>query len=81
MPTAVFADIAPPALTASLESGNLVLRWPSTTNRLYTLLEATNPAAPFSILASNLPAQPPTNTYPLAISPGAGRFYRLLLQP
>lgn len=81
VPTAVFADIAPPALTASLESGNLVLRWPSATNRLYTLLEATNPAAPFSILASNLPAQPPTNTYPLAISPGAGRFYRLLLQP
>jgi len=81
VPTAVFAYVAPPALTASLESGNLVLRWPSATNHLYTLLQATNPAAPFSVLATNLPAQPPTNSYPITIVPDASRFYRLLLQP
>lgn len=81
VPTAVFLNVAPPALIASLQTDALQLSWPSATNHLYTLLQATNPAGPFAILASNLLAQPPTNTYVQPIVPNAARFYRLLLQP
>lgn len=81
VPTAVFASVEPLTLTAALQPGSLRLLWPSVTNRLYTLLQASNPAAPFSVLASNLPAQPPTNTYTDSILPNASRFYRLKLQP
>jgi carboxypeptidase T len=81
VPTAIFTTIAPPILTASLQPGGLQLRWPSVTNRFYTLLQATNPAATFNLLANNLPAQPPTNTYTDPINPTGARFYRLQLQP
>ena len=81
VPTAVFANVEPLTLTAALQPGSLRLRWPSVANRFYTLLAASNPAAPFSILTSNLPAQPPTNTYTDSILPNAARFYRLQLQP
>lgn len=81
VPTALFATVAAPLLTASLQPGGIQLRWPSVTNRLYTLLQATNPASPFSVLANNIPGQPPTNTYTDTLSVGASRFYRLQLQP
>lgn len=80
VPTAVFVDIPSPALAASLQPGSLVLRWPSATNRFYTLLATPDLALPFTVLATNLPAQPPTNTYTDPVRPG-GRFYRLQLQP
>jgi len=83
VPTAVFVNVqpAPPLLSASLQPAGIVLSWPSATNALYTLLSTTNPAATFSVLASNIPAQPPNNLFTDAVSTVGARFYRLRIEP
>jgi hypothetical protein len=82
LPPAVFVFVQAPALTASLEANCIVLRWPSIDNTFYTLLQSSDLSLPFSVLARNLPAQPPTNTYLDPISTtGSSWFYRLELQP
>ena len=40
-----------------------VLKWPSVTNRLYTVTWSTNPAGPWTPLAIELAPTPPQNTY------------------
>ena len=83
VPTAVFVHIqsAPLVLSASLQPGGVVLSWPSATNALYTLLATTDPATTFSVLASNIPAQPPNNLFTDAVSTLGARFYRLGIEP
>jgi carboxypeptidase T len=81
VPTAVFASVEPLTLSAALLSDHLLLQWPSVANQLYTLLQSTSLSAPFSIVASNLPAQPPVNTYTNSTPVVGSRFFRLLLQP
>jgi murein tripeptide amidase MpaA len=81
VPTAAFAFVQPPAIVALVESNHIVLRWPGTTNTLYTVLQSSNLLSPFSVLASNLVAVSPTNTYIDAVSTTGSRFYRLKLQP
>ena len=81
VPTAVFVTVEPLTLTAVRQSDSVSLRWPSAANRLYTLLQSSNPTAPFTILATNLPAQPPTNSYSDLLAFPGERFYRVLLQP
>jgi carboxypeptidase T len=81
VPTAVFVTVEPLLLTASLEADHLRLQWPSVTNRFYTLLQSDSLAEPFSMLASNLPAQPPVSTFLDPVLTNASRFYRLMLQP
>jgi hypothetical protein len=82
VPSAAFVLIQTqaPALKASLESDHIVLHWPSASNTLYTLLQSSNLTSPFSILASNLIAQPPTNSFLDTIGTTGSRFYRLRLQ-
>ena len=80
-PTAVFVTVPPPALTATLESGQIVLRWPSVSNASYTLLQSLDLSAPFGVLAGNIIAQPPTNTWSEPLNPAAARLYRLQIQP
>ncbi len=81
VPTAVFVTVEPILLTATLQPGGIVLRWPSVTNKLYTLLASSNPLAPYSVLASNLPAQPPANLYTDAVRSVESRFYRVRVEP
>ena len=81
VPTAAFVFVSAPTILASLESNQIVLRWPSSTNALYTLLQTSNLLSPFSVLASNILATPPTNTYADPVSPTGSLFYRLKLQP
>lgn len=80
-PTAAFVFVPAPTIVASLEANQIVLRWPSTTNALYTLLQTSNLLSPFSVLASNILATPPTNIYADPITPTGSQFYRLKLQP
>jgi hypothetical protein len=54
-----------------------VLQWPSSPGRVYSVLEASDPAGVFTVLANNLAATPPTNTW---MPPGdkmSMRFYRI----
>ncbi len=81
VPTAVFANVEPLTITASLRSGGIVLQWPSVSGKLYTLLQSSNLSVPFSVLASNIPAQPPRNAYLDAVSTTGSRFYRLRIEP
>lgn len=81
VPTAVFMSIPAPKITASLAANQIVLRWPSTNNTLYTLLQTSNLLSPFSVLASNLVATPPTNTFTDPLNPAGSRFYWLQIQP
>jgi carboxypeptidase T len=81
LPTAVFVNvIPPPVLTASLQSNQIALHWPSVSNTVYTLLQASNLNAPFSVRASNILAAPPTNTFLDTIGDGL-QLYRLKVQP
>jgi hypothetical protein len=81
VPTAVFVFIEPLTLTASLHSGGFLLQSPSVSGKSYTLLQASNLASPFTVLASNLPAQAPRNTYLDSFHPVGTKFYRLQLEP
>jgi hypothetical protein len=81
VPTAAFVYVPAPTIVASLASNQIVLRWPSTTNTLYTLLQTPNLLSSFSALASNILATPPTNTFTYPVSSTGSRFYKLKLQP
>jgi hypothetical protein len=47
----------------TMSGPQLILQWPSASGRLYRLYCATNSAANFSVIASNIYATPPTNAY------------------
>jgi hypothetical protein len=61
-----------------LENG-FIVRWPSTAGRLYHLQGSTNLLASFQPLDSNIPADPPENTYTDATQKAKG-FYRVLVE-
>jgi O-glycosyl hydrolase len=44
-------------------AGGLVLRWPSISNRLYSIARSAHVAGPFSEVATDLPATPQENVY------------------
>jgi hypothetical protein len=57
-----------------------VVEWGSVSNRIYDLLRATNLAAGFTPLVTNLPAHPPMNTYTDAVGSVPAMFYRIRLR-
>ena len=81
VPTAAFVFVPAPTIVASLVSNQIVLRWPSTSNTSYTLLQSSDLVSAFSVLANNVMATPPTNTFTYPISPTGSQFYKLKLQP
>ena len=68
----------------SLEGGNqLLLHWPSTEGRRYTVSTATSLPGPFLPLtgATNLTPDPPINAYTAVVSETASGFFRISVQP
>ncbi len=65
-------------ITTDAAGSNLVLRWPSVSDRVYGVWWTTNLLTNFTGMASNLPATPPENVYTDALH-GAVRenFYRI----
>ena len=62
-------------------SSNLVLRWSSVTNHLYTVQYSTNLVAGFSVLESNIPATPAINSYTDAVLNVPQKFWRISTDP
>ncbi len=61
--------------------GSVLLEWPSTTNRVYRVLRTGTLPAGFHIIASDLPATPPVNTFrDQSPSPDRQAFYRIEIQ-
>ena len=56
------------------ESGSLRLSWYSISNHYYSIQSATNPAAGWGVVVTNLPATPPLNVYTGSVIPGVGMF-------
>lgn len=56
-----------------------VLRWPSSSNRLYTVSAATNMSSPFSPVASHIAATPPENAFTVTVE-RVSRFYRISVE-
>jgi len=62
-------------------AGNkFVLTWPSAAGRAYHIQRATNLALPFSIIATNVPATPPVNSYTDTPPASPNLYYRLRLK-
>jgi len=57
----------------------LVLRWPSVEGRVYDVLRADSPGGSFSVIASDISATPPTNTYTVNTG-GATGFFRVAVR-
>ena len=63
---------------ATPAASNLVLSWPSVSNRLYSLSFRTNLATgEWSLVFSNTLATPPTNTVTVDVESAVQRFYRI----
>jgi hypothetical protein len=60
----------------------LIIQWPSVSNRTYTLWRNTNLLTGFSILNTNIPAYPPINIYtdPVRTIDLNQRFYRIQVE-
>ncbi len=56
-------------------SGQVVLNWQSGTSGTYRVLASTGLVQGFSVLASNLPATPPMNSYTGALGAAGQRFF------
>lgn len=80
VPSAVFVWIAPLRITGTVGSDGFVLRWPSVRNKFYTILQADDPAASFSVLDTQIPAQPPLNSYTNEVRTGTSRFYKIQME-
>ncbi len=62
----------------SAQSNTFVLGWNSATGRSYRIAYATNMVSPFAFVAySNIPADPPANTFTGALSLPAAAYYRI----
>lgn len=58
-------------------NGNIVLRWSSTTNKLYTVHYSTNLLSGFSVLQSNIPATPAVNSYTDSVPALPRKFWKI----
>ena len=58
-------------------NGNIVLRWSSTTNKLYTVHHSTNLLTGFSVLQSNIPATPAINSYTQSVLTVPQKFWKV----
>jgi len=57
-----------------------VLRWPSVSNRFYTIGFATDLAGVLQPVTSNIPATPPENAWTVGVT-RAGGYYRISVEP
>ena len=55
----------------------LALRWPSAAGKSYNVWLTTNLSSPFTVIASNLAATPPVNSYQNTVIPGGAGYYRI----
>ena len=69
--TPVFYGLSEPT------NGNIVLRWSSTTNKLYTVHYSTNLLSGFSVLQSNIPATPAVNSYTDSVPALPRKFWKI----
>jgi len=74
-PTYAELDLMPTA------DGRWIIRWNSAADQRYHLYRGTNLAAPYALIASNLAATPPMNTYTDPAPATAGGFYRVVVNP
>ncbi len=81
VPTAAFVWIEPFRISGTLEPPGFVVRWPSVTNKLYTLLQTTDLRLPFTILANNLVGTPPTNSFTNSVNGTGARFFQIRMEP
>jgi len=61
------------------QGGDHVLRWPSSSNRTYTVGATTNLSEPFLPVAGNIAATPPENAYTVTVD-RISMFYRITLE-
>ena len=66
-------------LSSAESAGQIRLEWPAAQGRSYSILRALVPDGPFELLAGNLPATPPLNSYPVTTDSGRW-FYRIEVQ-
>ena len=57
----------------------LVLHWPSVEGRVYDVQRSDTPGGTYSVIASDIPATPPTNIYTVNAS-GASGFFRVAVR-
>ena len=62
-------------------NGNVILRWSSTTNKLYTVHYSTNLLTGFSVLQSNIPATPAVNSYTDTVLTVPRKFWKITTDP
>ncbi len=76
------ADETPAFLGCDVPTGpNVVLRWSSVTNHLYTVYDSTNLLAGFSVLQSNIPATPAINSYTDSVLAVTQKFWKISTVP
>jgi hypothetical protein len=66
------------SLVAQGGGKQLVLRWPSVADKNYDVWFATNLSSGFSLIASNLTATPPLNSYQQTVPSGGAGYYRVV---
>lgn len=64
-----------PASVAVGAVTNLIFRWPSVAERVYSILRATNAIGPYTQHVGNLSATAPTNAYTNAAPAGLGTYF------
>jgi hypothetical protein len=74
-PTFAELDLMPGA------DGRWIIRWNSAAGQRYHLYRGTNLTAAYSLIASNIAATPPMNTYTDHPPASAGGFYRVTVNP
>lgn len=62
---------------AKQESGELVIRWPSSAGRSYRVMSASELTEAFTPLADGIPATPPENAYTNSAAASPSRFFRI----
>jgi hypothetical protein len=55
----------------------VLLQWPSAAGKSYNVWFTTNMSSPFTVIASNLAATPPFNSYQNTVSSGGVGYYRI----
>ena len=64
-----------------LANGNIVIRWSSITNHLYTVYHSTNLLTGFSVLKSNIPATPVVNSYTDSVMALPHKYWKVTTGP
>lgn len=64
-----------------LDETNVVLRWSSVTNHLYTVRYSTNLMLDFSVLQSNITATPVVNSYTDSVQGVPQKFWQIITAP